>query len=208
MQKATYWMWWREMFKRWWFYWGIVGVIQLLFWFVPEKEAGNYLLFVRLLSVAILVIPLLIWIPFKIWRDAKPEIVKDQEKHPNSYISVHICRVDSSQMQSRQGEFIDLNICFCNALFYDVRLTRLNGSAVINKNASNELPKLRTENNVELKRGFTSRSLRLNATSSFADELRNAVLGTMGLKPFRIELKLTGNDDKGMPYEWSAIYGG
>lgn len=206
MEKPTYRTWWCEMIKRWWFYWGIVGFIQLVYWFVPEPVASQYQLFVRLLSVAILLIPLLFWIPYKIWEKAHPEVIKDQQENPSKYVTTHICSIDTYTLESKQGNFIYLNTCFCNALFHDIKLISLSGSAIVNEKESNNLPWITEVKSIELNRGFTAQLLKLNATEEYSDELRMSLPTFERDKPVKIELNLIAYDNKGMEYKLSAIY--
>ena len=208
MERTTYRMWWWEMIKRWWFYWGIVGVIQTLFWVIqlPIPEIRKYDNWLIGITIAILVIPLFVWIPYKIWKQAHPEFIKDQQENPSKFITTHICSIDTTIIRSQQGNFIYLNTCFSNALFYDIKLDSLSGYAVINNKQSKNLPQITEIKSVELNRGFTTQLLKLNATDEFNDELRMSLPTFEIDKPIKIELNLIAYDNNCREYKLSAIY--
>jgi len=171
-----------------------------------NKDAVEYAPWLLYASLAILIIPFSVVNAYKVWKEAHPEIIKDQQENPSKYVTAHICSINPYPIESKQGNFIYLNTCFCNALFYDVRLASLSGYAVVNNKQSRNFPKITEEKAVEIKRGFTTRDLRLNATDEFTDELRMSISTIGGFKPIKIELKLVGYDGEHREYPLSAIY--
>ncbi len=201
MQKTNYWAWWWEMFKRWWWYWGIVGVIQVAFWFVPQQIASQFVNWVRWGSATILIIPLLFWIPYKVWCQAKPEIVSQQEKNPNNFISIHLCGIDFEPLeialhQMGQDKFVYLKVCFCNALFHDIKLTSLRGTDEIGR-------LLLEQSSLEIKQGFTSFE---RWPLSAAKELEMNLGDPLRRNP-KLVINLIGYDDRNREYTWKLKVG-
>jgi hypothetical protein len=187
------------MIKRWWFYWGVVGIIQVAFWFVPQQVASQYENWIKWGSGAILLIPFWFWIPYKLWKQAYPEIIKDQKDNPNKYITVYVCP-EKMGLQLSSGKYVLMSVCFCNSLYYEVTMLNINGIARNNGEEANIV----TRKSVVIKKGFTQEIFQIDKTNWIEMGLTGNPFGKVGIK---MDLELYGDDDKNHPYKWSLKVG-
>ena len=203
MGKTSYFTWGCEMIKKSASYWAAVGLIWFVFgiWVYFNNDAVKYALWLLYASLAIMIVPFAAITSYRVWKQAHPEIIKDQQKHPNLWVSVHVCSIDTFPIDFQQGNYVNSRVCFCNALFYDIELMNLGGTAIIDRIEANVTPIA----SIKLKRGFTPITLQLKAKNELGASLPG---NPFKFDSIKMDIELIGYDNKNNEYKWSTTYGG
>jgi len=142
-QYASYWgevvkMWWRNNFKNWII--SVMAIFGAVVLVTPrfDVDLSPYAFDVFLITVILAVMPVLIWIPYRLWNQAAPFIVREQRANPTKYTFPYLDSINASSI--KQGETrLDLTIFVPSGLLFDLELVKVRGTVIVDGTPSDEV---------------------------------------------------------------------
>ena len=130
-------MWWRDNFKNW---IGAIGTIITIGFLVALSvgiELEPYAIWLLMTIVIFLFMPIFIWVPYRLWNQAAPFIVKEQRVHPSRYAFPYLDSINASFIKG--GETcLELTIFVPSALLFDLALVKVRGTVIIDGTPTDE----------------------------------------------------------------------